>query len=66
MVWLALDQLKKKNLIENEIATPSAFEGMNRRDVIKKVGFASMIALPVSFSTHCADRCPCAFFALSS
>lgn len=47
LVWLALDQLKKEKLIENEVETPASFAGMNRRDVIKKVGLASMIALPV-------------------
>lgn len=47
LVWLALDQLKKEKLIESEVNTPAAFEGMNRRDVIKKVGLATMIALPL-------------------
>jgi hypothetical protein len=45
LVWLALDQLGKDELLSE---TPkSRFEGMTRRDVIRKVGFASMIALPV-------------------
>lgn len=61
VVWLALDQLKEKNLISNEIA--SRFEGMNRREVIKKVGLATAIALPViamlSFpATTLAAACP--------
>lgn len=45
VVWLALDQLKEKNLISNTIN--SRFEGISRRDVIKKVGLATAIALPV-------------------
>lgn len=46
-VWLALQQFKKDNLLEqsNELTTP--LDGLSRRDVIKRVGFASMVALPV-------------------
>ena len=44
-VWLALDQFKKDKLITNEFK--SVFAGMTRREVIRKVGFASMVALPV-------------------
>lgn len=45
VVWLALDELKKERLIET--AHVSKFNGMSRRDVIKKIGIGSMIALPV-------------------
>ena len=44
-VWLAIDQLSENNLLEKEIS--SAFEGTSRREVIKKIGLASMIAIPV-------------------
>lgn len=44
-VWLALDQFKKDKLITNEYT--SVFAGMTRREAIRKVGFASMVALPV-------------------
>lgn len=44
-VWLAIDQLNENNLLEQEIR--SNFEGQSRRDVIKKIGLASMIAIPV-------------------
>lgn len=47
LVWLALDQLKKENLIENGDALPNHFAGMSRRDAIKRVGLTSLIALPV-------------------
>lgn len=47
LVWLALDQLKKENLIANGEEVVSNFNGMSRRDVIKKVGLGTMIALPV-------------------
>lgn len=46
-VWLALDQLKNQNLLEDagEISTDS--NGLSRREVIRKIGFASLIALPL-------------------
>lgn len=46
IVWLALDQLSKENLIEEEVKLES-FTGLPRRDAIKKIGAASLIALPV-------------------
>ena len=45
LVWLAIDQLSKDNLLESEVKTK--FEGVSRREVIKKIGFASLVALPV-------------------
>lgn len=47
VVWLALDQLKKDNLLENYEEFDINFNGLTRRQVIKKVGLASMIALPL-------------------
>ena len=46
-VWLALDQLKKKNLLENKDEIVVNFGGMSRREVIRKVGLASVTALPL-------------------
>ena len=46
-VWLALDQLKKENLIENKDEVVVDFNGMSRREVIRKVGIASVVALPI-------------------
>jgi hypothetical protein len=46
-VWLALEQLKKENLIENEAEVSAPFEGMSRREVIRKVALTSLIALPI-------------------
>lgn len=46
VVWLALDQLKRDNLLENGHQFEINFNGLNRRQMIKKVGLASMIALP--------------------
>jgi hypothetical protein len=46
-VWLALEQLKRENLIENKSELAMPFEGLSRRDAIRKVGFATLVALPV-------------------
>ncbi len=47
LVWLALDQLKKENLIENKDEIIVDYNGMSRREVIRKVGLASVVALPL-------------------
>jgi hypothetical protein len=47
LVWLAIEQLKKENLLVNGKELTNNFEGLSRREVIKRVGLASMIALPV-------------------
>lgn len=47
VVWLAIEQLKTHNLLENAEELKSGFEGLNRREVIKKIGFGTITALPV-------------------
>jgi hypothetical protein len=47
LIWLALDQLKKENLIENQEDFQIDFNGMSRRSVIKKVGLTVVVALPL-------------------
>jgi hypothetical protein len=44
-VWLAIDQLNESALLESEVK--SAFVGRSRREVIKKIGLASVIAIPI-------------------
>lgn len=44
-IWLAIDQLNEKNLLDEELAPK--FAGQNRREVLKKIGLASVIALPI-------------------
>ena len=46
-VWLAIDGLKKDGLLENADDLANHFVGMNRREVVKKVGLASMVMLPL-------------------
>src|SRR5688572_7757074 len=47
VVWLALDQLSKQRLIDPAVDVATRFDGMSRRQVIKKIGLGSMVALPV-------------------
>lgn len=44
-VWLAIDQLHENGLLQNEVAPK--FQGQSRRQVLKTIGLASMVALPV-------------------
>lgn len=50
VVWLALAELKKEELIDQEPATPEKFSGMSRRQVMKRIGLSSVIAVPVIMS----------------
>ena len=44
-VWLAVDQLNENDLLEKEIQAD--LKGLSRRDLIKRIGLTSMVALPV-------------------
>ena len=44
-VWLAIDQLNENGLLKNNVAP--RFQGQSRRQVLKTIGLASMVALPV-------------------
>lgn len=45
-VWLALSQLKENKLLSGDAKVEAKFEGESRRQVIKKIGLASTLALP--------------------
>ena len=47
LVWLALDKLSKENLVEKQTEINHKFDGMSRREVMKKVGLGTMVALPI-------------------
>lgn len=47
VIFLALDELKRADLLEKDADYNSPFAGMSRREVIRKVGLSSLIALPV-------------------
>lgn len=44
-VWLAIDQLAENNLLENGIKPK--FAGETRREIIKKIGLGTVVALPI-------------------
>lgn len=46
-VWIALEQMKKDNLLENSEEIATDFGGLSRREVIRKVGLATLVALPM-------------------
>jgi hypothetical protein len=50
LVWIALDNLKNEGLINFEGDSKSVFAGFSRRDAIKRVGLATMVALPLMVS----------------
>ncbi len=47
VIALALDQLKKEKLLTNVDKLDARFAGLNRREIIKRVGLTSMVALPI-------------------
>ena len=47
LVLLAIEQLNENHLLEDGYKPNEVFAGLSRRDVIKKVGFASLVALPI-------------------
>ncbi len=47
LVWFAVNQLQKEKLLTEDKEIVNKFEGLNRREVIKKIGLTSMIALPI-------------------
>lgn len=47
LIWLALDQLKLDDLLDKSVEIESKFNGLTRREALRKVGFATMIALPM-------------------
>lgn len=44
-VWLAIDQLNENGLLDRSVAP--RFAGQSRRQVLKTIGLASMVAVPV-------------------
>lgn len=50
LVWLAIDELDSNNLLTNNGKLNNPLRGLSRRQVVKKVGTASLIALPMVLS----------------
>lgn len=47
IIFLALNELQKENLVEDDKSYYSHFAGMSRREAIRKVGLSTAVALPV-------------------
>ena len=47
LIWLALDQLKQDNLLDNSSEIETKLNGVSRREVIRRVGLSSLVALPI-------------------
>ncbi len=47
VVWLALDQLGRDNLLRERAAQPVELAGMSRRELMRRAGIAAAVALPV-------------------
>jgi hypothetical protein len=47
VVWYALDQLGRDHLLEVRTALPVVLAGMTRRQMVRALGVAALVALPV-------------------
>lgn len=47
VVWLALSQLSKNHLLEERIVQPAVMAGLNRRQMIRALGVAAVVSVPV-------------------
>jgi len=48
LVWYAVDQFSKDNLLEKEIEPPAfIIAGMNRRQMVRTLGLAAVVAVPL-------------------
>lgn len=47
LIWLTLDRFKKDNLLEENEKFEIDFNGLSRRQVVSKIGLASMVILPI-------------------
>ena len=46
LVWLAVEQLAKRHLLEAKVGKGHPTNGMTRREMVKRAGLAAAIALP--------------------
>ena len=47
LVWLALDQLEKQQLLDHSISVPAEFTRLSRRQMIRNLGLAAAVAVPL-------------------
>jgi len=47
VVWFALSQLSKDHLLEDSIVPPAMLSGITRREMVRVLGVAAVIAVPL-------------------
>jgi len=47
VVWFALRQLEKDHLLETKVMPPPTIAGMNRRQMMRTLGLATVVAVPL-------------------
>lgn len=47
VVWYALNQLSKDNLLVENVAPPALLAGMSRREMVRVLGVAAVVAVPL-------------------
>jgi len=47
LVQIALDQLSSRNLLDGSFKMPARLAGLNRRQLMRSLGLAGVVALPV-------------------
>ena len=47
VIWLGVDQLSKTHLLQERARVPEDKSGLSRREVMKRIGLAAAVALPV-------------------
>jgi hypothetical protein len=47
VVWLALDQLGRSHLLKRRPNAPVSIAGINRREMVRALGLAAVVAVPV-------------------
>jgi len=46
VIWYALEQLGKDHLLQESVVPPSSVAGLTRRELLKRVGVTSAVAVP--------------------
>jgi hypothetical protein len=47
MVWFALDQLSRDQLLEERVSLPAMMSGLSRRQMVRTLGLAAIVAVPL-------------------
>ncbi len=47
LIWFALEQLQNEHLLESDDDFAARYAGLSRREVIRRIGLASVVALPI-------------------